>query len=45
MSEQKQAIPLLNAETITAMQELENGDGEVFSGSTEDFFNMLLEEE
>ncbi len=34
-----------NAETLAAMQELENGGGEVFSGSTEDFFNMLLEED
>lgn len=31
-----------NAETIAAMQELENGGGEVFSGSTDDFFKMLL---
>lgn len=34
-----------NAETIAAMQELENGGGEVFSGSTDDFFKMLLEDD
>lgn len=31
-------------ETLAAMQELENGGGEVFSGSTEDFLSMLLED-
>lgn len=34
-----------NAETLAAMQELEDGGGEVFSGSTEDFFKMLLEKD
>ena len=34
-----------NAETLAAMQELEDGGGEVFSGSTDDFFKMLLEED
>lgn len=33
-----------NAETLEAMQELENGEGEHFSGSTEDLFKMLLED-
>lgn len=30
-----------NATTIAAMQELENGGGEVWTGSTEDLFAML----
>lgn len=30
-----------NAATIAAMQELENGGGELWTGSTEDFFAML----
>ena len=30
-----------NAATIAAMQELENGGGELWKGSTEDFFSML----
>lgn len=30
-----------NADTIAAMQELENGGGELWIGSTEDFFAML----
>jgi len=30
-----------NATTIAAMQELENGGGEVWTGSTKDFFAML----
>lgn len=34
-----------NAETVAAMQELENGGGEIFSGSTDDFFRMLLEDD
>lgn len=37
-----------NEETIAAMKEademLENGTGQRFSGSTEEFFNALLEE-
>lgn len=32
-----------NAETIAAMKELEEGRGEVFTGSTDDFFKMILE--
>lgn len=40
------AIPdeIPNEETLAAMEELENGGGEVFSGSTDDFFKMLLED-
>ncbi len=30
-----------NAATIAAMQELDNGGGEVWTGSTKDFFAML----
>lgn len=30
-----------NAATIAAMQELENGGGELWTGSTEDLFAML----
>ena len=30
-----------NAETIAAMQELENGGGELWTGSTKDLFAML----
>lgn len=30
-----------NAATIAAMQELESGGGELWTGSTEDFFAML----
>jgi len=30
-----------NAATIAAMQELDNGGGEVWTGSTKDFFDML----
>ncbi len=30
-----------NATTIAAMQELDNGGGEVWTGSTKDFFAML----
>lgn len=33
-----------NAEKIAAMRELENGGGEIFNGSTEDFFNKLQRE-
>ena len=29
-----------NAETIAAMQELENGGGEIFDGSAHDFLKM-----
>ena len=40
------AIPdeIPNAETIAAMEELENGGGTVFTGSTEDLFAQLMEE-
>ena len=31
-----------NAETVAAIRELENGGGELWTGSTEDFFSMLL---
>lgn len=38
-----------NAETLEAIMEgdeiLENGTGQRFEGSTEDFFNMILEEQ
>jgi len=30
-----------NATTIAAMQELDNGGGEVWTGSTKDFFDVL----
>lgn len=43
LTEENKDVP--NAETLTAMQELENGSGEVFSGSTDDFFKMLLKED
>lgn len=33
-----------NTETIEAMKELENGGGEVFEGSTDDFLKAMLEE-
>ena len=33
-----------NAETITSMEELENGGGTLFTGSTEDLFAELMEE-
>lgn len=32
-----------NEETLEAMQELESGGGEHFSGSTEELFKMILE--
>ena len=39
------AIPeiKLNAETIDSIQELEQGGGTVFTGSTEDLFAQLME--
>ncbi len=39
------AIPeeIPNAETIEAIQELENGGGTVFTGSTADLFAELME--
>lgn len=33
-----------NAETIAAIEELENGGGTVFTGSTEDLFKQLMED-
>ncbi len=33
-----------NAETLEAMQEIENGGGEVFEGSAHDFLKMMLED-
>ena len=33
-----------NAETIAAMQELENGGGKVFKGSAHDFIMEMLED-
>ena len=33
-----------NAETLEAMQEIENGGGEVFEGSAHDFIKMMLED-
>lgn len=40
------AIPeeMPNAETIEGINELENGGGTLFSGSTEDLFAELMEE-
>ena len=33
-----------NAETIAAMEELENGGGTLFTGNTKDLFVELMEE-
>lgn len=41
------AIPeeeIPNAETIEAMNELQNGGGEIFEGSAHDFLQMMLED-
>lgn len=42
-------LEIPNAETLEAIKEgdemLENGTGQRFEGSTEDFFNMILEEQ
>ena len=40
------AVPeeTLNAETIASIEELENGGGTLFTGSTEDLFAKLTEE-
>lgn len=40
------AVPdeIPNAETIAAIEELENGGGTLFTGSTEDLFAELMEE-
>lgn len=33
-----------NTETVEAIQELENGGGQVFDGSADDFLKMMLED-
>lgn len=33
-----------NKETIEAMEELQNGGGEIFEGSAHDFLQMMLED-
>ncbi len=33
-----------NSSTIAAIEELENGGGKLFTGSTEDLFTQLMEE-
>lgn len=33
-----------NAETMEAIQEIENGGGEVYEGSAHDFLKMMLED-
>jgi hypothetical protein len=33
-----------NEETIASMKALDNGEGESFSGSTDDFIKMMLED-
>lgn len=38
------ADEILNAETIAAIKELDNGGGEHFTGSTEEFVEKLLDE-
>lgn len=40
------AIPeeIPNAETLSAMEELEDGGGTLFKGSTQDLFTELMEE-
>lgn len=40
------AIPdeIPNEETVEAIQELENGGGELFEGSAHDFLKMVLED-
>lgn len=40
------AVPkeMPNAETIASIEELENGGGTLFTGSTEDLFTELMEE-
>ena len=42
---ERDSAELPNDETIAAMEELENGGGEHFTGSTEDFFRYLSEGE
>lgn len=43
MQQESHAHKTLNTETLEAMSELEEGGGELFTGSTEDFFKMLTE--
>ena len=40
------AVPdeIPNAETLSSIDELENGGGTVFTGSTENLFTQLMEE-
>ena len=38
------AVPIPNEETIAAMKALDAGEGETFSGSTEDFIKKMLED-
>ncbi len=42
LTAESKSIP--NEETLEAMKELENGNGEVFEGSTRDFLKMMLED-
>lgn len=55
MSDREQTVQLLNSvpgdkmefpnkNTIEAIEELENGGGEVFEGSAHDFLQMMLKE-
>ncbi|MBD5517098.1 MAG: hypothetical protein HDR07_00890 [Lachnospiraceae bacterium] len=55
MSDRERAVQLLNSvpddkteipnkNTIEAIEELENGGGEVFEGSAHDFLQMMLKE-
>ncbi|MBD5508380.1 MAG: hypothetical protein HDR05_10130 [Lachnospiraceae bacterium] len=55
MSDRERAVQLLNSvlddkteipnkDTIEAIEELENGGGEVFEGSAHDFLQMMLKE-
>ena len=42
LTDENKSIP--NKETLEAMKELEDGNGEVFEGSTSDFLKMMLED-
>ena len=42
LTAENKSIP--NKETLEAMKELEDGNGEVFEGSTSDFLKMMLED-
>lgn len=44
MSYKEMAKEIPNAETIAFIEELENGGGTIFTGSTEDLFAELMEE-